>query len=66
VPVGLAVASSHSRVKLDHLGWDKPQPSGYDTNNQHFVSLNAYHKSLPIPQASVVEEDSESPSTIAA
>jgi hypothetical protein len=51
---------------LDHLGWNKPQPSGYDTNNQHFVSLNAHHKSLPIPQASVVEEDSESPSTIAA
>lgn len=66
MPVGLVVASSHSRVKLDHLGWNKPQPSGYDTNNQSLVSLITYHKSLPIPQAGDVEEDSEPPSTIAA
>jgi hypothetical protein len=59
VPVGLVVASSRSRVKLDPSRLDKPLPSSYDTNNQSFVSRIGYHKSLPIPQASVVAEDSE-------
>ena len=67
MPVGLVVACSHSGVKLDPSSrLDKPLPSSYDTNNQSFVSRIAYHKSLPIPQASVVEEDSEPPFTIAA